>query len=63
VAAIGAGPEPIPVKSITSQRLVTAIDSADESVLQARAQEVGRLIQMENGVEEAVRIIELLFKP
>jgi sterol 3beta-glucosyltransferase len=63
VAAIGAGPEPIPVKSITSQRLVTALDSADESVLQARAQEVGRLIQRENGVEEAVRIIESLLQP
>jgi sterol 3beta-glucosyltransferase len=61
VAAIGAGPEPIPVKRITVQQLVAALDSADAPILRARAQEVGGLIQMENGVEEAVRIIESLF--
>lgn len=63
VAAIGAGPEPIPVKGITAQRLVAALDSADEPALRVRAQDVGRMIQKENGVREAVRIIESKLQP
>jgi sterol 3beta-glucosyltransferase len=63
VAAIGAGPEPIPVKRITTQRLVAALNSTNKPVLKARAQEVGGLIQKENGVLEVVRMIESLFQP
>ena len=63
VAAIGAGPDPIPVKQFTTQRLVAALERADDSTLRARAQETGRLIQMEDGVGEAVRIIESILEP
>jgi len=58
VAALGAGPDPIPVQQLTTQRLLAALNLADEPVLRARVQEVGRMIQKENGVGEAVRIIE-----
>jgi sterol 3beta-glucosyltransferase len=63
VAAIGAGPDPIPVKQLTTQRLVAALERADDSALRARAQETGRLIQLEDGVGEAVRVIESTLKP
>lgn len=63
VAAIGAGPAPIPVKQLTSTRLVAALNLANDPVLRARAQETGRLIRMEDGVGQAVRIIESIPKP
>lgn len=63
VAAIGAGPDPIPLKQLTTQRLVAALERADDSALRARAQETGRLIQLEDGVGEAVRVIESTLEP
>jgi UDP:flavonoid glycosyltransferase YjiC (YdhE family) len=63
VAAIGAGPAPIPVKQLTPQRLAAALTQADDPALRARAQETGRRIQLEDGVGQAVRIIEALAKP
>ncbi len=63
VAAIGAGPDPIPVKQLTTPRLMTALERADEPILQARAREIGRLIRMEDGVGAAVRIIESTREP
>jgi UDP:flavonoid glycosyltransferase YjiC (YdhE family) len=63
VAAIGAGPAPIPVKQLTSQRLVAALNQLNDPTLRARAQETGRLIQSEDGVGQAVRIIESIPKP
>ena len=63
VAAIGAGPAPIPVKQLTSTRLVAALNQVDDPALRARAQETGRLIRMEDGIGQAVRIIESIPKP
>jgi UDP:flavonoid glycosyltransferase YjiC (YdhE family) len=63
VAAIGSGPAPIPVKQLTSQRLVAALKRVDDPTLQARAQETGRRIRREDGVGQAVRIIESIPKP
>jgi sterol 3beta-glucosyltransferase len=63
VAAIGAGPAPIPVKQLTSQRLVAALNQLNDPTLRARAQETGRLIQSEDGVGQAVRIVESIPKP
>jgi sterol 3beta-glucosyltransferase len=63
VAEIGAGPAPIPVRQLTSQRLVAALKQVDDPALRARAQETGRLIRLEDGVGQAVRIIESSPKP
>jgi sterol 3beta-glucosyltransferase len=63
VAAIGAGPAPIPVKRLTSQRLVTALNQVEDPALRARARETGRRIRLEDGVGCAVRIIESILKP
>jgi sterol 3beta-glucosyltransferase len=58
VAVIGAGPEPIALKKLSVEKLVAAFIQADSEALQARARETGRLIRAENGVGEAVRLIE-----
>jgi sterol 3beta-glucosyltransferase len=63
VAAIGAGPDPIPIKRLTVQRLVTALMQTEDPAIRACAQETGRLIQQEDGVGEAVRIIESIRQP
>jgi len=63
VAALGAGPDPIPVKQLTTQRLVAALEQADEQAIRVRAQEVGRLIQQEDGVGEALHVIESMVQP
>jgi UDP:flavonoid glycosyltransferase YjiC (YdhE family) len=58
VAAIGAGPKPIPVKQLTSGALAAAIKQADMEIIRRRAGEIGRLIRTENGVGETVALIE-----
>ncbi len=58
VAAIGAGPAPIPVQRLSSGRLVAALEQADMLEMRARAQEVSRLICAQDGVAECVKIIE-----
>ena len=58
VHAIGAGPRPILVKSLTAARLASALTQADDPALRGRAQLVGRAIRAEDGVGEAVRVIE-----
>jgi sterol 3beta-glucosyltransferase len=58
VAAIGAGPAPIALKKLSVEKLVAAFTQADGVALQARARETGRLIQAEDGVGAAVRLIE-----
>lgn len=59
VRQLGAGLGPIPVRRLTAERLAAAIKTAvtDEG-LRARASDLGRLIQAEDGVGAAVRIIE-----
>ena len=59
VYAIGAGPKPILVKNISSQNLVQAIARAESSAVCERAQVVGQRIRSEEGVSNAVRLIEL----
>ena len=58
VAAIGAGPTPIDLAHLSVGTLGTAIAQADSLALRARAAEVGCLIEFENGVVEAVRLME-----
>jgi len=58
VKALGAGPAPIPHKGLTADRLAHAISVAvtDESI-RKRAAELGETIRAEDGVVNAVRII------
>jgi sterol 3beta-glucosyltransferase len=63
VAVIGAGPQPVPVKQLTTGRLVAALAQVEDAALRACAQETGRLIRSEDGVGAAVRIIESISQP
>jgi sterol 3beta-glucosyltransferase len=58
VAAIGAGPTPLDLKHLTVESLTRALAQADDPALRARAQAVGRQIRAEDGIGEAVRLIE-----
>jgi sterol 3beta-glucosyltransferase len=55
VAALGAGPKPIPRKQLTSMQLGDAIRmTVDDQRMHARAALLGTLIRQEDGVAEAV---------
>ena len=58
VHAIGVGPEPILVKNLSVERLVSAIAEAESKVFRERAQAVGQGIRGEDGVGHAINLIE-----
>jgi sterol 3beta-glucosyltransferase len=58
VAAAGAGPAPISLSRLSVETLSAAFLRANRASLQLRAQEIGRTIRAEQGVREAVRLIE-----
>ena len=58
VYAVGAGPKPILVKHLSVERLVNAIVEAESDVIRRRAQVVGQEVRSEDGVENAIRLIE-----
>ena len=58
VAAIGAGPAPIDLAHLSVEMLAAAFAQANSPALRARAHELGCLIRAEDGVGEAVRLIE-----
>ena len=58
VHAIGAGPRPINVRTLTTARLVSALAEVDEPSLKKRCREIGGAIQNENGVGSAIRVVE-----
>lgn len=62
VSNLGAGPQSIPRKELTAERLAGAIHAAlnDEKTI-LRANELGDKIRAENGVARAVQIIEQRF--
>jgi len=59
VAALGAGPAPIPVGHLTAQALSTALQEAltDEGI-QEKAARIGEKIRTELGVGETIRLVE-----
>jgi UDP:flavonoid glycosyltransferase YjiC (YdhE family) len=62
INAMGLGPKPIPHKKLTADRLAVAIQTAIiDSQMRQRAQECGEAIRAENGVVNAVRVIEQYF--
>ena len=61
VAALGVGPPPIPQKHLTTERLATAIRLAtSDQAMQERARAVGQKLREEDGVAQAVRVIEAI---
>jgi sterol 3beta-glucosyltransferase len=63
VAALGVGPQPIPRKQLTTERLANAIQIAvSDAAMQQRATELGRKIQGEDGIASAVEIVSGLRK-
>ncbi|HRJ75740.1 MAG TPA: glycosyltransferase [Anaerolineales bacterium] len=58
VYAVGAGPKPILVKHLSVERLVNAIIQAESDVIRRRAQVIGQEIRGEDGVGNAIQLIE-----
>jgi UDP:flavonoid glycosyltransferase YjiC (YdhE family) len=56
---LGCGPRPILRKQLTIARLVTAIEQAvTDRAMQQRAAQIGQQIRSEDGIVEAVQLIE-----
>ena len=58
VHAIGAGPQPIPVRRLTTEKLIEALTESDREIIRNGAQATGRTIRTEDGVGQTVQIIE-----
>jgi sterol 3beta-glucosyltransferase len=61
VAELGVGPAPIPLRKLTVDRLSQAIQIAvNDQAMRQRAVELGAKIQAEDGVANAISILETL---
>ena len=58
VHAIGAGPRPIAVRKLTTEKIISALAEAGGDALRNSAQAVGRNIRVDDGVGVAVKLIE-----
>lgn len=58
VHAVGAGPRPISVGGLTMTRLSSALVEAEGDALRHRARLIGQKIGCEDGVGEAIRVVE-----
>ena len=59
VYELGVGPKPVPRKQLTVERLAQAIQTAvADRAMQARAASLGERIRAENGIAQAVAVIE-----
>ena len=59
VAALGAGPSPIPVKQLDAESLAAALArTITDASIRQRAAEVGEMIRAEDGVGKTVRLAE-----
>jgi UDP:flavonoid glycosyltransferase YjiC (YdhE family) len=59
VAQLGVGPKPIPRAQLTVERLASAIHTAvTDEAMRRRAAELGMKIRAEDGVANAVTVIE-----
>ncbi|MFC5824913.1 glycosyltransferase [Nonomuraea insulae] len=56
VAAIGAGPPPLPISSLTRDELAARLVSVPE--YRVKSAQLGRLLAVENGVKNAIDLIE-----
>lgn len=59
VAALGVGPEPIPRKELTAERLAQAIERAlTDQTMRRRSADLGASIEAEDGVARAVAVVQ-----
>jgi sterol 3beta-glucosyltransferase len=59
VASLGVGPQPVPQRELSAERLAAAIRAAtSDGEMRARAADLGRRIRAEDGVTRAVEIIQ-----
>lgn len=58
VHAIGAGPEPILVKNLSAENLSRAMIVAESKAIRESAQSIGHKLRGEDGVGQAIRLIE-----
>jgi UDP:flavonoid glycosyltransferase YjiC (YdhE family) len=59
IAELGVGPDPIPRKKLTAERLAQAIrDAVEGEEMRQRAAHLGKSIRSEDGVANAVEIIQ-----
>ena len=59
IKALGVGPEPIPSKKLTADKLAAAIRVATmDSEMKARAAALGKALRVEDGVGNAVKIVQ-----
>lgn len=58
MAVLGAGPAPVPLQTLTAERLTAAIErAANDPALRGRAAEIGAQLQAEDGVANTVALI------
>ena len=62
VAALGAGPEPLPQKQLTPEGLAGAIAAAGEPAIATRAAALGDALRAERGAETAASLVDGLQK-
>ena len=60
VAALGAGPAPLPRRRLTVEALSDALRATTQPAMRARAAEVGRVLRTEDGVRRAVADLDAL---
>ncbi len=60
VAELGVGPQPIPRKQLTAERLAQAMTATTDKAMRAHAHALGQKIRAENGVANAVQLIDRL---
>ena len=59
ILAAGVGPRPIPVKRLTAQSLLAAIETMrEDTAMRMRAADLGTALRAEDGIGNAVRVIE-----
>ena len=64
IAALWAGPEPIRYKELTTERLTQIIlKGVGNSQMKQKAIELGQRVQAENGIKNALKVIEEILKP
>jgi sterol 3beta-glucosyltransferase len=55
---LGAGPEPIPLRKLTAERLAASIDTAlNDTAMRARCRELGKKIDAEDGIAQALKLV------
>ena len=59
IRALGVGPKPIPHRHLSAKRLATAITlAANDQATRQRAYQLGQKIRAENGIANAIEMIQ-----